>query len=298
MPLREPKFKYDQTTLKVSGCGDHRRIDVTYLRCLRTKGVEVEEDSPIFQTESRENTEKLSQSVSRSRRIIQELAFCNPWEYFVTLTIDPERFNRSELENFMKTLCKYISNQNRLHNLQIKYLLIPELHKDGQSWHLHGFINGLPDRFLHRFAIGDTMGAQIAEKVKRGETVYNWPAYADKFGYCSLEPVKNPEAVSNYVTKYITKDLLNSVSQLNAHMYYHSRDLKKATLVKSGICYAQLDYTFENDYCKKVSFPYSDELLQELKESFINPLQIFADAVAPQRYNNQNNLILSGGDSY
>lgn len=109
---------------------------------------------------------------------------------------------------------------------------MPEKHSDGTSWHIHGFLHGLPKEHLKQFVVGDVMGKGLAEKVKRGDVVYNWLPYAKKFGFCDLEPIKNPEAVSKYMMKYINKNLASSVKDLNAHLYYHSRGLNKAETIK------------------------------------------------------------------
>ena len=46
------------------------------------------------------NTKKLEASLSRTKNRVTELALCNPWEYFVTLTLSPEKYNRNDLPTF------------------------------------------------------------------------------------------------------------------------------------------------------------------------------------------------------
>lgn len=116
------------------------------------------------------------------------------------------------------------------------------------------------------------MGKAIAEKVKSGDVVYNWLPYAKKFGFCDLEPIRNSEAVSKYITKYINKNLSSSVTELNAHMYYHSRGLKKADCIKKGTMVAPIAPSYENDYCSVSWLDYSDDLLQDLCNLFVDTL--------------------------
>ena len=144
---------------------------------------------------------------------------------------------------------------------------MPELHRDGKSWHMHGFLRGLPVEHLVQFSVGDTMGKGLADKVKKGDVVYNWVAYVNKFGFCGLEPIRSHEAVSKYVTKYINKSLASSVTELNAHMYYVSRGLQRAEDVKSGILFGDIEWTYENEYCKIAWLDYSDALLAKLKNA-------------------------------
>lgn len=64
---------------------------------------------------------------------------------------------------------------------------------------------------MKQFVVGDVMGKALAEKVKKGDVVYNWLPYAKKFGFCDLEPIRNAEAVSKYIMKYINKILLRAL---------------------------------------------------------------------------------------
>lgn len=112
------------------------------------------------------------------------------------------------------------------------------------------------------------MGKSLAEKVKNGDEVYNWLAYSKRFGFCDLEPIRNHEAVSKYITKYISKSLAHSVTELNAHLYYHSRGLQFSDKVKQGSFCGDISYTYENEYCSVAWLPYSSELLEELKKGF------------------------------
>lgn len=266
--LREPKYKFDQFVLKVYGYGDHKKIKLIHMNALRTSGVE--DDADKGKARGQVNTEKLDESICRTKSKIFELAFCNPWAWFFTGTLDKRRYDRTDLTKWHKDLTKWISNYNRLHGTAIKFLFIPELHKDGKSWHMHGFLDGLPVEHLEQFVIGQKMGGGLAEKVMLGGIVYNWPAYADKFGFCDVEPVKNPEAVSKYMTKYICKDLAQSVTDLNAHMYYHSRGLRFAETIKKGSMSMAVDIepSYTGDHCTVYWLPFSEDLLEELRAGF------------------------------
>ena len=77
---------------------------------------------------------------------------------------------------------------------------IPEMHED-RAWHIHGLIKGLPAEYLALFSLEDKLPHKIRNKLIAGESVYNWTAYAEKFGYVCLEHIKNKEAIDNYITK-------------------------------------------------------------------------------------------------
>lgn len=268
MPLKDSKYKYDQTILKVYGYGDNKKIKVIRMNCLRTSGVEDDEEYRALRGSV--NDSKLDENIRRAKNFIFELAFCNPWQYFFTGTLNPKLYDRTDLQKYHKDLTQWLRDQGKKFGCKIDYLLIPELHTDGKSWHIHGFMNGLPDIELKQFVIGDKMGKALADKVSKGDIVYNWIAYQKKFGFCDLEPIRNAEAVSKYVSKYINKNLATSVKDLNAHLYYHSRGLRGAETIKKGTMLADIAPTYTNDYCSVSWLDYTDELLQELKQSFID----------------------------
>lgn len=264
---QEPKYKYNQTIVSVLGFGDNKKIRITTMKVLRTAGIEC--DDEVFRSERGSvNDEKLAENISRTKRVIFELAFCNPWQFFFTATLDKTKYNRTDLDKFHKDLTQWFRDQNKKYGCQIKFLLIPELHSDGQSWHMHGFLYGVPLCDIKRFQIGDRMGKALAEKVKKGEEIYHWLGYDKKFGFNDLEPIRDHEAVSKYVTKYISKELANSVTELNAHQYYCSRGLKRAEVIKKGSMSANIKPDFEGEYCSITTLPYCEQKLDEILRSF------------------------------
>lgn len=265
--LKDRAYNYDQTLFKVFGEGEDKKIKLVRMNYLKTSGVELEDIEYVRGTV---NENKINESILRSKSKIFELAFCNPWDWFFTGTINPNKQDRTDLELFHKQLTQWLRDYNKKHKLNIKFLFVPEKHKDGKSWHIHGFIYGLPVEHLIQFKVGDKMGKGLAEKVMRGDIVYNWKAYFNRFGFCDLEPIRNHEAVSKYVTKYINKELANSVKELNAHTYYHSRGLKFAELIKKGtMIWEDIVPTYENDYCSVVWLDYSEELYNNLLNKYI-----------------------------
>ncbi len=247
MPLKEQKYKYNQTILKRFSNGENTKYKLITCKCLRNSGVEDDSDKG---KRCAVNDEKSDESISRTRSRIFELAYCNSWQWFFTATLDPKKYERTDLTLFHKSLTQWLRNYNKKYNVNIKFILIPELHSDGVSWHIHGLLFGLPVEHLKQFVLGDRMSAKLADKVRNGEILYNWLSYAEKFGFCDLEPIRSHEAVSKYITKYISKSLENSVKDLNAHMYYCSRGLNRAEIIKKGTMSANIVPDFESDYCR------------------------------------------------
>lgn len=200
-------------------------------------------------------TQKLSNNLSRARSKIYEYACCNDWDYFITVTINKDKFDRYDLENFRRCFVMWLHNNYNKKGQKIRWLFIPEKHKDG-SWHMHGLINGLTDIDLQEFTSDMFLPYKILDRLKQGVKVYNWTAYSNKFGYCTLEPIKNIDAVCKYITKYICKDLSESVQEVGKHLYYCSRGLNKSELVQSGsLSENTVLWDFKNDYVYIKSYP-------------------------------------------
>lgn len=268
MPFKDAKYKYNQTIIKLFENPECKKIKVIRMNVLRTAGVEDDNDKRKHSARGSVNEEKLENNIIRAKNKIFELAFCNPWDWFFTGTLNSEFYNRADLKKFKKDLSQYIRNYNRKYQLDIDYLLIPELHSDGVNWHIHGLIHGLPAEHLQRFQIGDKIGKALSKKVRRGDIVYNWSAYAKKFGFCDLEPIMSVERLSKYITKYINKSLFNSVRELNANLYYRSCGLKTAKTLKKGVLLVGIPPDHKNEYCSISWLDYDETLIQELLNSF------------------------------
>lgn len=262
-------FERDVCIVKSFGYGDNKKLKITVMKNCRIKGIETGSPSSRFE---RVNESKLDNNISRAKSKIFELAFCNPWTFFFTGTLDKSKYDRKDLEKYHKDLSQFFRDQSKKYGTKISWLVIPELHQDGESWHVHGLVHGLPEQALHQFQIGDTMGKNIAEKVKKGQKVFNWVDYSRKFGFSSLEYVRSEEAIAKYVTKYITEELGNCVTELGAHLYYHSRGLNTAEVIAKGYsdlfveCFPFNQADFHNDYVSIWWAFYSEPLIKALKE--------------------------------
>ena len=189
------------------------------------------------------NEGKMYASLARSKARIREIAICNDWEYFITMTIDGSKHSRDNLGAFRKKLSKWLNNYNSNKNTNIKYLLIPETHKDRTNWHLHGLLMGLPCNHLTKFSLDDNIPHKMRKLIQQGRTIYNWTAYAEAFGWVSAERINSLEGVAHYITKYITKRLGEQI-ELNNHVYFCSKGLKRAVELQRG----RLNDRFDADY--------------------------------------------------
>lgn len=197
------------------------------------------EEENKFVTSRDKNKKKLTNNIARARTRIFEYAICNEFEYFITLTINSDYLDRYNLKEYIKKLGQFIRDYRKKYEVNIQYLLIPEKHKDG-AWHMHGLIKGIPEKQL----------------VENEHGYLDWPCYREKFGFCSVGEIKNKEAVSKYITKYLSKSFHTDrgVTDKESKLYYCSRGLKKPVKIKEGTMFSfqheRIPFAYENDYVR------------------------------------------------
>ena len=207
------------------------------------------------------NDIKLENNLIRARGKILEYALCNKWEWFFTATIDGSKYDRTDLDKYRKDFTRFLQKFGREHNLNIKYLIVPELHADRKNWHAHGFIMGLPQEYLKEFKMKKKLPLYIRKKLENNEKVYEFKEYTDKFGFNDFEKIKDLRRSATYITKYLTKDLGRAVSELGMHTYFSSKGLKKAEVIDRGLLNRDipLEFDFENEYVGIKWFDKDDE---------------------------------------
>lgn len=184
--------------------------------------------------------ESLQTSVSRTKQKIYDYAKANSDEfvYFVTLTFDPHKvdsYNYSlvtgKMTNWLRNIRKKIPS--------LIYVGVPEKHKSGR-YHFHFLMNDISAILM-----------DSGHKAKDGMSIYNLEAY--KLGFSTATLIQDRERVSNYLCKYITKDL--ALQTKGKKRYWHSRSLnlpKESLDLMPGIDDIALSLENEASYHKKI----------------------------------------------
>lgn len=168
------------------------------------------------------NDEKLSQAYSRAKSKIKEYGLCNNWSWFFTGTLDKTKYDRTDLDKYIKDLTQFIRDYRKKGH-DIAYLLVPELHKKYGAWHIHGFLEGFEESDL--VSIDEYAETHKVPRRLLGKNYYFWPEYMRKFGFNSIGRLRDSVSGTFYILKYITKSLQGD---LNKHMYFVSRGLSTA----------------------------------------------------------------------
>lgn len=161
-----------------------------------------------------------SQSFSIKRRI-RGYALGNDFKWFVTLTIDPKKYENKDYDETKRILlnwCRYMRDTYG----KFDYLLIPEFHRS-KAIHFHGLMGDIPAKFE------EAIHPKTKKKLLRNDRqIYNLKDW--KFGFSDCEEIIDRERTANYITKYITKELMSNKKMFRKKRYFVSKGLKKPAI--------------------------------------------------------------------
>lgn len=208
-------------------------------------------DEPVlkseFEADAFSQERVLVSSVNRTRQSIYSICRSNTWEYFVTLTFNPDKIDSTDYDTVVKSLSKYLEYIKSKYSPELKYILVPELHADGKKFHFHGLFSNIGNLKLLDSGI-----------VKNGSVIYNIDSY--KKGFSTVSIVRDSLRASGYLLKYITKDLC-SVTK-NRKRYWCSKNLNKPVVrldtFDSSDVFALAESFGEIVYTKNVSIESTD----------------------------------------
>lgn len=169
----------------------------------------------IEEIEFEENEKSVSSeyaSYNRTRRVIYDLCMSNQWEYFVTFTFSKDTVDRYSYEECSKKMIYWINNVKKKFSPDLKYVVVPEQHKDG-AWHFHGVFSD----------VGSLSFVDSGKKDKKGRVIYN--LYEYKFGWTTATEITDNIATCLYIQKYISKDMCKTLA--NKKRYWCSRNLER-----------------------------------------------------------------------
>ena len=196
-------------------------------------------------------------SINRSIQTVYKYAQANSWQFFITLTF--KRDAKVDVYNYadcVKKITKWLNNQ-RCKCPDLKYLVVPEMHKDG-AFHFHGLIancDGLTFSDSGRVAIGNKAYKRTKEN-QHFPTIYNMDNW--KYGYSTATTVVSSCKSASYICKYITKDLIQGIGK--RRRFYPSNNLDLPEESEHFVDMDSLDALVESfgdalDYSKTQDIP-------------------------------------------
>ena len=189
--------------------GYNKRIELTTLEVNKTKETNIQ------------------RSKRRAKKQIIDYILCNNFTNFCTLTLDKNKIDRGDYNSIMKRLNRYLDN--RVRRLGLKYVGVPELHKNG-GFHFHFLTNDVLPLVESGTYIRPCGGRPVKKStlqkqgidVKDCKTVYNISDW--QLGFTtSIYTYGEPMQIANYIGKYITK----GDKKIGGRWYYSGGKLEK-----------------------------------------------------------------------
>lgn len=200
-----------------------------------------------------QRAENAKRAARRARRKVGDYIMADyDLRYFITLTLNGEDFPRDDINGACKKLQTWL--QNKVQRCGLKYVIVPELHKDGRSIHFHGFINDALKLADSGTVIPPDGGRPIKRDTARRKgydlntchTVYNLPEWL--YGYTTAVEIYGDRAgAAAYICKYITKqyevskelDSTSSRTKIAGRYYWHSNNLREPMVKYNNIPWEQ-----------------------------------------------------------
>ena len=163
-----------------------------------------------FNNFNNEIDEKLK-NVFKIRRKIFDYSKENKFDYFATFTFNSDFSKNEERFKEMMRYLKFVRTKAIRSGIELRYLVVPELHKSGLI-HFHGLFGGYKLNLVdsgHKF---------------NNSKIYNIADFTA--GFTNVQKIRSRDKVSNYITKYITKNLLDSPVAKGKKKYWCTKNLK------------------------------------------------------------------------
>ena len=211
------------------------------------------------------NSSAYHDSLRRTETRIADYVLSNNFSLFITFTFSPKKIDRTDENACRKALTQWLKYQ-KIKNPNLKYLLVPEKHKDG-SIHFHGLTENYTPTGLEQATT--PTGIKLT---RTGKPLYNLTHY--KLGHSTASPISQEDLpiVATYIKKYLTKDLS---TKLNKKRYWPSKNLNKPTKeVNPNITHQQFikhikpnSTTINHEHLTIYTVPYNLQLQLTSKET-------------------------------
>lgn len=214
---------------------------------ISSRGERPKDSEPSERSES-----NIERAARRARIAVRDIARSNDFAYFVTLTLDASVIDRYDPKEITRRRNFWLDNQVRRHGL--KYVLVPEHHKDG-AIHFHGLFNDACE--VVESGTWTASGwakprrprsaAQLREwesEPEKYHKVYNIPAWG--FGFSTAIPLYGDRQKSTaYICKYIGKE----ENKIGGRWYYSGGGLLAPKIEYLDLTYRDVEgwpdaYTF------------------------------------------------------
>lgn len=192
----------------------------------------------IRQQTAEQKEHSIRTSMNRTVNQIYAISRSNHWEYFVTLTIDPDLLDSTDFNLVSEKINIWTNNLKKRYAPELKYIFVPELHKDKKKWHFHGLfsqIGTIPLVFSGKVCIGKYIYDYVRKPY--ATKIYNIPLW--KYGFSTVTAVRDTSKAGSYLAKYITKDVSRSLH--GQHRYLASHNIHRPVEYVLNLDYTEME---------------------------------------------------------
>lgn len=204
---------FDSTHFSVTTYNYRNKIDYTNendKKQLKLSDLDDWEYTPSLYDKISDIKRSIEVSRNRAKNMIYDYARTNDFEYFVTMTFNPDKVDSFNYAECSKKLSQWLNNIRKRISPDIRYLFVPELHKSGR-YHFHGLIAN----------IGNLELVDSGKRTSSGNTIFNIGSY--NLGFTTATRITDKHRTATYIGKYITKELSGHLK--NKKHYWASRNL-------------------------------------------------------------------------
>lgn len=221
-------------------------------------------------------------SLRRTKILMNMLLEMNDFDWFLTLTFDKQKIDRTDDLQVFNAYKKYINNLS--HQVPtFGYMTFPERHKDEDNCiHFHLLVNGITYKQLGLENSGKVCcswaylkkkiaSREFFERTKQGHEltdtdglpVYNITTFP--YGFSTATRIASRERCNSYVKKYVEKAL--GSTEIFKKRFYYSKNLKVPDIVEQLIgadfetphCVAEMPLVENNPLLQNAEFKNYDE---------------------------------------
>ena len=230
-------------------------------------------------------------SIRRTKICMNMLFEMNDFDWFLTITFDRQKIDRTNDKAVMQCYKRYVDNLYHKYP-NFKYICVPERHEDG-CIHFHMLVGGLSASQMGLVNSGKVCchwvdkkfngicSKEYFEKTKSlhtlketdGEPIYNATSFA--YGYTTVSRIVSRERCKTYVKKYIDKDI--GSTEIFKKRFYYSHNLNVPFVVKR-LVEADFDTPKKIDSLESIKeSPYVQNANSNPYMSDYNVIQIWID---------------------
>lgn len=189
-----------------------------------------------FRSKPKDNMEQRDDNCKRAIERLFDIAYLNRFDSMITFTVDQDKLDRYDPKVISDKLKVWL--RNRVFRNDLRYLIVPELHKDG-AVHMHGLIAG-DIKYVDSGTVlvpGYDKPIKRETAIARGydlssddvHDVFNVPAW--NYGWSTAVMCYGDVAnAAKYMCKYVTKDL----KKIFGHYYYAGGNIVRDPPIELG----------------------------------------------------------------